>query len=309
MTDADLDRRVEAVRRFNRFYTSRIGVLEEGLLRSPFSLPEARVVYELAQREPTTATEVGRELGMDAGYLSRILRTLEARGIVEKTPSPTDGRQNHLSLSAGGRAAFASLDAASRGEIGAMLKALPPAGQQRLVEAMHGIERLLGARADGERTYSLRPHRPGDMGWVVQRHGELYWDEYGWDERFEALVAGVVAGFIGNLVPERERCWIAEVGGERAGCVFVVRDTGEVAKLRLLLLEPWARGMGLGRRLVEEAVAFAREAGYRRMTLWTNDVLLAARHIYQSSDFHLARTEVHNSFGQDLVAETWEREL
>jgi DNA-binding MarR family transcriptional regulator/N-acetylglutamate synthase-like GNAT family acetyltransferase len=310
MSDAVLPSHVDAVRRFNRFYTRQIGILEEGLLRSPFSLAEARVLYELAQRDGGTATETGRALGLDAGYLSRILRGFEERGLVRKTPSEADARQNRLSLTAAGREAFAALDAASRGETGAMLGALPAPAQERVVGAMRTIERLLSDGGDeAPRQVTLRTHRPGDLGWVVQRHGELYWEEYGWDERFEALVAGVVAEFVRTLDPARERCWIAEVDGERAGSIFAVRKSDEVAKLRLLLVEPWARGLGIGRRLVDECIRFAREAGYRRMTLWTNDVLHSARRIYQAAGFELVAEETHHSFGHDLVAQTWERDL
>lgn len=310
MSDDVLPGHVDAVRRFNRFYTRQIGILEEGLLRSPFSLAEARVLYELAQRDGCTATETGRALGLDAGYLSRILRGFEERGLLRKTPSETDARQNRLSLTGAGREAFAALDLASRGEAGAMLGALPAPAQERVVGAMRTIERLLSNGGDeARRQVTLRTHRPGDLGWVVQRHGELYWEEYGWDERFEALVAEVAAEFVQTLDPARERCWIAEVDGERAGSIFAVRKSDEVAKLRLLLVEPWARGLGIGRRLVDECIRFAREAGYRRMTLWTNDVLHSARRIYQAAGFELVAEETHHSFGHDLVGQTWERDL
>lgn len=307
MTDTDVQPHVEAVRRFNRFYTRQIGALEEGLLKSPFSLTEARVIWELAQHERTTASDLGEALGLDAGYLSRILQGFRARGLIDRRPSESDGRQSLLWLTEEGRAAFARLDADTRDQIGAMLFPLPPDEQRRLVGAMRTIERLLGRGGAG--TVTLRPHRPGDMGWVVQRHGELYWREFGWDERFEALVAGVAAQFIREFDPAWERSWIAEVDGERAGSVFATRESDEVAKLRLLLVEPWARGHGIGARLVDECIAFSREKGYRTLRLWTNHVLVSARRIYQAAGFRLVGEETHDSFGTPLVAETWELEL
>lgn len=309
MAETDLGRRIDAVRRFNRFYTRQIGVLRNGLLRSPFSLTEARILYELAHRERPTATEIGKALGLDAGYLSRILRGFERRGLVEKTASEADGRQNLLSLTAQGREAFGELNARSNEEVAAMLRGLPAREQDRLVEAMHAIEGLLGARPEPKVPYLLRPHRPGDMGWVVHRHGVLYAQEYGWDERFEALVAEIVAEFIRNYDPKRERCWIAERDGEIVGSVFLVRHSETVAKLRLLLVEPRARGLGIGSRLVEECIRFAEETGYRKITLWTNSVLHAARRIYQAAGFCLVREEPHHSFGHDLVGQTWELTL
>jgi DNA-binding MarR family transcriptional regulator/GNAT superfamily N-acetyltransferase len=309
MAETDLGRRIDAVRRFNRFYTRQIGVLQNGLLRSPFSLTEARILYELAHRERPTATEIGKALGLDAGYLSRILRGFERRGLVEKTASEADGRQVLLSLTEQGREAFGELNARSNEEVAAMLSGLPACEQDRLVEAMHAIEELLGARPEPKVPYLLRPHRPGDMGWVVHRHGVLYAQEYGWDERFEALVAEIVAGFIRNYDPKRERCWIAERDGEIVGSVFLVRHSETVAKLRLLLVEPRARGLGIGSRLVEECIRFAEETGYRKITLWTNSVLHAARRIYQAAGFRLVREEPHHSFGHDLVGQTWELTL
>ena len=307
MADAGFARRIAAVRRFSRFYTRQIGVLHEGLLGSPFSLTEGRVVYELAQREGATATELGGELGLDAGYLSRILRGFEERGLIGRRPSATDGRQSVLSLTERGREAFAAIDARSRDEIAAMLAKLSPADQGRLVEAMGAIEGLLGApRSEPKVPYILRPHQPGDMGWVVHRHGALYADEYGWDERFEALVARVAAEFIERFDPRRERCWMAEMDGEAVGSVFLVRESDEVAKLRLLLVEPRARGLGIGACLVDECVRFARRVGYRRITLWTNSVLLPARRLYEKAGFRLVREEPHQSFGRDLIGETWE---
>ena len=306
MSDEDFDRRVRDVRRFNRFWTRRIGVLREGYLESPFSLTEVRVLYEFARREETTASELGEELGLDAGYLSRILRGFEKHGLIHKRPSEADGRRRLLRLTERGREAFAPLDARSRGEIGAMLGGMSIAGQERLVKAMRTIERLLSGRPDPVIPYLLRPHQPGDMGWVVHRHGILYAREYGWDERFEALVAEIVAKFIRQYDPKLERCWIAERDGEIVGCVFLVRESEEIAKLRLLLVEPKVRGLGIGSRLVEECIRFARQAGYRKITLWTNDVLDSARRIYKAMGFRLVHEEPHHSFGHDLVGQTWE---
>ncbi len=308
MSEGGLEARVAAVRRFNRFYTQKIGVLNEGLLRSPFSLAEARVLYELAHRERPTAAELCRDLGLDAGYLSRILRGFARRGLIGRVRAAADGRQRLLSLTAKGRAAFAPLDKRSRREIGALLDGLTDDAQARLVGAMRTVEDMLGGRADTV-PYRLRPHRPGDMGWVVHRHGALYAQDYGWDERFEALVAEIVAKFIKNFDATRERCWIAERDGEIVGSVFLVKRSRTVAKLRLLLVEPSARGLGLGGQLVEECLRFARQAGYRKVTLWTNDILHAARHIYERAGFRKVASETHHSFGHDLVGETWELEL
>ncbi len=305
----DFDRRVGDIRHFNRFWTRQIGVLREGYLESPFSLTEVRVLYELAHREVTTAGELGKELGLDAGYLSRILRGFEKHGLIHKRPSEADGRRRLLRLTERGREAFAPLDARSRSEIGAMLGGISRAKQERLVGAMRTIEGLLGVRPEPVVPYLLRPHRPGDMGWVVHRHGVLYAREYGWDERFEALVAQIVADFVNNYDPARERCWIAEMGGEIAGCVFLVRASESVAKLRLLLVEPEARDLGLGTRLVEECIRFARQSGYTTLTLWTNSVLDAARHIYEKHGFELVEEEEHHSFGRDLVGQNWELAL
>ncbi|PYP14139.1 MAG: MarR family transcriptional regulator [Gemmatimonadetes bacterium] len=309
MAQAASPQRVAAVRRFNRFYTRQIGLLQETLLRSPFSLTEARVLYELGRHAPTHATALGQELGLDAGYLSRILRGFERRGLLERTPSKTDGRQSVLALTAQGRNAFARLDGASRREIGTLLEQLPVTHQARLVASMHAIEQLLDAPPSSRRepAYRVRRHRPGDMGWVVHRHGVLYAREYGWDARFEALVAEIVAKFIKRYDPKRERCWIAELEGEIVGSVFLVHRSHRIAQLRLLLVEPSARGRGIGARLVHECVGFARRAGYGKIMLWTNDVLHAARHLYEKAGFHLVREERHHSFGHDLVGQTWER--
>jgi DNA-binding MarR family transcriptional regulator/N-acetylglutamate synthase-like GNAT family acetyltransferase len=309
MAEIGPQRRVETVRRFNRFYTQQIGVLQERLLRSPFSLTEVRVLYELAHRDKLTATELGKELGLDGGYLSRILRGFERRGLIAKTPSERDGRQSHLGLTEQGREAFAPLNARSHDEVAAMLGKLSEVQQSRLVKAMHTIEELLGAPSEQKALYLLRPHQPGDMGWVVHRHGALYAQEYGWDEQFEALVAGIVAKFIQHYDPKHERCWIAEKDGEIVGSVFLVKQSKTAAKLRLLLVEPKARGLGLGTRLVNECLRFARQAGYRKIVLWTNSVLDAARHIYQKAGFRLVHEAPHHSFGHDLIGETWELKL
>ncbi|MEM7224999.1 MAG: helix-turn-helix domain-containing GNAT family N-acetyltransferase [Pseudomonadota bacterium] len=301
--------RIEAVRRFNRFYTKQIGVLLEGLLKSPYSLTEARIIYELAHHEETTAGQLGAELGLDNGYLSRLLSGLESRGLLSKTRSRQDGRRSLLRLTEDGHAAFALLNSRSRNEIGAMLGGHPDEDQRRLVAAMATIEQILKAPAEQRVPYLLRPHQPGDMGWVVHRHGVLYSEEYGWDERFESLVAQVTAEFVECFDPKRERCWIAERDGEIVGSVFLVRKAEGVAKLRLLYVEPKARGLGIGRRLVEECIAFARRVGYAKITLWTNSNLDAARHIYRRLGFAVVAEEPHRSFGHDLVGETWELEL
>jgi DNA-binding MarR family transcriptional regulator/predicted GNAT family acetyltransferase len=302
-----LEHRVTAIRRFNRFYTGAIGALHEGLLQSRFSLTEARVLYELAQRAGVTATELGRELDLDSGYLSRILQRFEREGLIVRALSEVDRRQSLLSLTAAGREAFAPLDARSREEVGARLAALSEPAQASLVGAMQQIEALLGAR--GAAPWLLRQHRPGDIGWVVARHGALYAEEYGLDARFEALVAQVAGAFLAHHDPARERCWIAERDGVNVGSVFLVQKSDEVAKLRLLIVEPTARGSGIGRRLVTECIGFARSAGYRRITLWTNDVLLAARTIYQQTGFRLVASAPHQDFGPPMIGEDWERAL
>lgn len=301
---------VRAVRHFNRFYTRQIGVLQEHLLHSRFSLTEVRVLYELANRKQSTAVELVETLGLDPGYLSRMLRNFNKRGLITRKLSPLDARRNHLSLTLKGRRAFAPLDRASDQEVRALLERLSEAQQQQLLGAMQTIESLLSeSGAASQSSCVLRQHQPGDMGWVVQRHGELYWNEYAWDERFEALVAEITARFIKNYDSGHERCWIAERQGQRLGCVFLVRENDQEARLRLLLVEPAARGLGIGRRLVTECIQFARETGYRKISLWTNSVLDAARHIYRQQGFRIVHEEKHHSFGQDLIGETWELEL
>jgi DNA-binding MarR family transcriptional regulator/N-acetylglutamate synthase-like GNAT family acetyltransferase len=300
---------VAAVRRFNRFYTRQIGVLEEGLLKRSFTLTEVRVMYELAHRDQPTAAELGRDLGIDPGYLSRILHTFSRGGLVKKAASASDARQVLLRLTRKGRETFAALDARANDAAKALLQNLSPSRKQHLLGAMETVEKILGPQKERHAPYILRPLRPGDMGWIVHRHGVLYSEEYGWDERFEGLVAGIAAKFIENYDPQREHCWIAECNNEILGCVFLVRHTKTVGKLRLLLVEPSARGLGLGQRLVEECIRFGRQAGYRKIVLWTNDVLKAARHIYQKAGFRRVRKERHHSFGHDLTSETWELKL
>jgi DNA-binding MarR family transcriptional regulator/GNAT superfamily N-acetyltransferase len=310
MVSEQLARRVQAVRHFNRFYTRRIGVLQEGLLESELSLTEARVLYELARRKAATATEVGGELGLDPGYLSRILKSFRKRGWLERAPAKGDARRRLLSLTRSGRAAFAPLDGRSNEEVRRLLAALPPDQQDGLVRSMQTIEAALEPRSPQGVTCLLRTHRPGDIGWVVYRHGVLYSGEWGYDERFEALVAQIAAEFVQRFDPDRERCWIAERDGERVGSVFLVRKSSQIAKLRLLLVEPSGRGLGIGKRLVEECIRFARQCRYRKVTLWTQSELRAARSIYQQTGFRLAGSERHSSWGREgLVGETWTLDL
>lgn len=280
--------RAAIVRNFNRFYTKQIHVLQEGILDSDLSLTEARILFEIAHREKPTAKEIADELALDAGYLSRIIHRFSANGWIEKHRAG-DGRQRNLSLTTAGRELFSSLDQRSHQEASAMLRKLPASDQSRLITAMKTIESILEPQAAAP--YVLRTHRPGDIGWITHRHGALYAQEYGWDEKFEALVAGIAAKFIENFDPKRERCWIAEQEGNIVGSVTLVKKTDQIAKLRLLYVEPCARGLGLGRHLVQECIRFAREAGYRKVTLWTNSMLLAARRIYEKEGFRLVKTE------------------
>lgn len=297
---------IGVVRQFNRFFTRQIGVLREGLLHSPYTLTEARILFELGHQDHLTASDLCRQLGLDPGYLSRILARLEQQGLLEKVRPDNDGRQRLLWLTPQGSDAFALLDQRSRDEVSEMLNDLSDEEQQRLLKAMQTIESVLTKGLKYSDPFFLRSHEPGDMGWVIHRHGVLYAQEYGWDEHFEALVAQIVADFINNYKPERERCWIAEMDGEIIGSVFVVQSSETVAKLRLLLVEPKARGLGLGTRLVEECIRFARRSGYRKLMLWTNSILVEARHIYEKTGFKLVAEEAHHSFGHDLVGETWE---
>jgi DNA-binding MarR family transcriptional regulator/ribosomal protein S18 acetylase RimI-like enzyme len=309
MSQQDSDDQISAVRAFNRFYTRKLGVLDQQLLKSPFSLSEARVLYELANRENPAAKEIGIELGLDPGYLSRIIQNFDEHGLITRKPLPSDRRQYRLGLTAKGRQAFAKVNRSSYDDIAAMLAALPPGGGERLVGAMAAIERLLGASGASPPPAILRGPRPGDMGWVVQSHGSLYASEYGFDSSFEALVAEIAAKFLASFDASRERCWIAEIDGVPVGSIFLVRHADDVAKLRLLLVDAAGRGQGLGQRLVAECLSFARQCGYRKITLWTQSILVAARKIYQDAGFVLVATEPHRSFGQSLVGETWELTL
>ena len=309
MSQTDSDSQIAAVRAFNRFYTRKLGVLDQHLMKSPYSLSEARVLYELAHREELSAKEIGTELGLDAGYLSRIVQNFDEDGLITRKPLASDRRQYQLALTAKGRQAQAKLERSSQDEVGAMLAALPRGGGERVVGAMTEIERLLGGTDAPPPAANLRGHRPGDMGWVVQSHGALYASEYGFDSSFEGLVAEIAAKFLASFDASRERCWIADIGGLRVGSVFLVRHTDDVAKLRLLLVDPAGRGQGLGQRLVAECIAFAKACGYRKITLWTQSILVAARRIYQDAGFKLIATEPHRSFGQSLIGETWELEL
>ncbi|TYO63428.1 MarR family transcriptional regulator [Bradyrhizobium hipponense] len=313
-TDQVCDNQVQAVRAFNRFYTRKLGVLDQQLLKTPFSLSEARVLYELAHGGKETggeqsAKEIGVALGLDAGYLSRIVQNFDESGLIVRKPLATDRRQYQLSLTAKGRQAFARLESVTQEDVAAMLRALPAEDRRRLTGAMETIERLLGLPRTPPPRAILRDPRPGDMGWVVQSHGALYASEYGFNSGFEALVAEIVAKYMTSYDASRERCWIADIEGRPVGSVFLVKASDDVAKLRLLLLDPAARGQGLGQRLVAECVTFARACGYRRMTLWTQSILVAARHIYEGAGFKLVATEPHRSFGQNLIGETWERDL
>ena len=313
MSGEAIGSRVDAVRRFNRFWTRRIGVLREGLLHTPYTLTEARVLLEISHRGAPTATDLSRELGLDPGYLSRLLARLEGRGLVTRDPSAVDGRRRVLSLTPDGEEAFSLLESRSREEVGEMLGALSEGERRRLLEAMRTVEVVLDGGAARGFKYSepfyLRGPEPGDMGWVVQRHGILYAREYGWDASFEALVARIVADFAQGYDAFGERCWIAEMNGRNVGCVFVVRESERVAKLRLLLVEPEARGLGLGSRLVDECVRFAGSRGYEKLVLWTNSVLDAARHVYEEKGFRLVEEEEHHSFGKHLVGQNWELTL
>jgi len=304
-----LPEQIELVRSFNRFYTRQIGLLREGLLKTPFSLTQARVVYEMGSRPGVRSADLIRELGLDPGYLSRLLKGFERQGLIKRTNSTEDRRVNLLALTAKGRAEFRRLNARSESETGEMLAAMSAPQRQRLVDSMSAIRRLLEPPGEAEPPFVIRTHRPGDIGWVIARHGALYAEEYRWDSSFEGLVGKIAGEFLMHFDDLRERCWIAERHGEPVGSVFLVRQSKTVAKLRLLLVEPSARGLGVGARLVEECIAFARQSGYRKLTLWTNDVLHAARRIYQRAGFRLVSEEKHHSFGHDLVGQYWELRL
>jgi DNA-binding MarR family transcriptional regulator/N-acetylglutamate synthase-like GNAT family acetyltransferase len=300
---------IATVRDFNRFYTRKIGVLDEGLLASDFTLTEARILFELAHRGETTAADLVRELSLDPGYLSRILKKLRKRRLLVGKTDASDGRTTRLALSGAGRAAFAPLDQASDRSVAQLLEPLPAAGRAELVGAMETIRAALEPGRTERESYLLRPHRPGDIGWIIHRQARIYHEEYGWDETYEALIAGILGEFVANFDPRHERAWIAERAGSVVGSVFVVRQSDEIARLRLLYVEPSARGLGLGSRLVDECVRFARDRGYRALTLWTNDVLVAARRIYQAAGFRLVESAPHHSFGHDLNGQTWTLDL
>ena len=304
---ADPARNVDALRSFNRLYTQRIGVLNRRLLDSPFSLAEARVLFELAHDESPTASKIGKRLELDAGYLSRILHGFTRQRLVVRKRSSSDAREFTLSLTAAGRSAFRELDRRSHRQASAMLSALPESSREDLLDGIGRAKRVLAADAGEERKIVIRQPQPGDIGWAIERHGRLYADEFGWNAEFEALVATLFANFATKHDPSRERCWIAETDGRRAGCVFVVRNKEHrtVAQLRCLLVDPSARGLGVGVRLVERCIEFARATGYRSMMLWTNDVLVSARKIYEAAGFVLDREYRHRSFGHDLVGQIW----
>lgn len=309
MTPTIPDQQIAAVRDFNRFYTRRLGVLEQQFLDSPYSLTEARVLYELAHREAPSAKEIAAALDIDAGYLSRIIQTFSDKGLLTRRPLPADRRQYQLGLTAKGRLASGRLNRASHDDIAAMLGRLAPNEAEQVTQAMASIERLLDAPDRARPKATLRAPIPGDIGWVVQSHGALYAAEYGFDASFEALVAEIAGKFLASFDTSRERCWIADIDGEPVGSVFLVRQSDEIAKLRLLLVDPAGRGQHLGQRLVRECIGFARQCGYRKITLWTQSMLVAARKVYHDAGFVLVATEPHRSFGQSLIGETWEREL
>jgi DNA-binding MarR family transcriptional regulator/GNAT superfamily N-acetyltransferase len=309
VADPTLESQVAAVRGFSRFYTRKLGIIEPKLLDSPWTLQEARIIYEIAERQTCTATDLAYALGLDAGFLSRTLRDLQERQVVARRPSKADRRATELTLTAKGRAAFAELDRRSRSVVAGLIGKLDANDRAAIVNAMTTIEQTLEPPAQKPTGFLLRSHRPGDIGWVVSRHGALYAQEYGWDISFEALVAEIAAQFIKSYDASREHCWIAEVGGKPAGSIFLVKASDDVAKLRLLLVEKEARGLGVGRALTEQCIRFAREAGYKSITLWTQSILVAARAIYQRAGFRLVKEEKHRSFGVDLVGETWEMEL
>ena len=301
----DADGRIGAVRAFNRFYTPVIGLLREGLYGSPYSLTEVRVIFEMAQRDGRETTSLKNALGLDAGYLSRILARFESDGLITKERSKSDGRRQVVALTDAGRRVFAAMEASSNEQVRELLTPIDEPGQRRLLAAMDTIRHVLTPGRQLPGGVTLRPPRPGDLGWVIGRNGAVYAAEYGWDETYEALVARIVADYAASHDPVREAAWIAEAGGERAGCIFCVRKDDTTAKLRLLLVEPWARGMGIGGRLVSECAGFAKQNGYREMELWTQSILAGARRIYQRAGFELTGSEPHHSFGHDLVGETW----
>ena len=308
-TQAQTAAQIAAIRRFNRFYTRQIGALEEHHLHSDLSLSEARILYEIANSPDVRASQIGDTLFLDRGYLSRVIANFARRGFVRKTRSATDARESILELTTKGKALFSRLNERASKDVGRMLESVPPAGRTTLVAAMSAIESALGSTDTKNSPFTVRQHCPGDIGWIIQRHAQIYTKEYGWNSNFETLVAEIAAKFLRDFNPARERCWIAERGGVNVGCVMMVERSKSVAQLRLLLVEPSARGLGIGASLVTECVAFARAAGYRKMRLWTNDVLVSARKIYQASGFELIEEEVHDGFGPPLTSQTWEMKL
>jgi DNA-binding MarR family transcriptional regulator/GNAT superfamily N-acetyltransferase len=308
-SSATLESQIATVRGFSRFYTRKLGIIEPKLLASPWTLQEARIIYEVAQHESCTATELVGTLGLDAGFLSRTLQALQRRQIVARKPSRADRRANEISLTAKGRAAFAELDRRSREEVGALLTTLDDRERAIIVNAMTTIEQVLEPPAQKPAGFMLRSHRPGDIGWIVSRHGAVYAQEYDWDISFEALAAEITAQFLRSYDSRREQCWIAEIDGEPVGSIFLVKASDDIAKIRLLLVEKKARGLGVGRALVEQCIRFAGDAGYRSITLWTQSILIAARGIYQRAGFRRVGEQPHHSFGVDLIGETWELAL
>ena len=301
--------RVAAVRRFNRFYTQNLGVLRPGWLDSAFSLTEARVLYEIKQRDGVTASNIARDLDLDAGYLSRILRGFHRNGLIRKNVSADDGRQSLLSMTAHGRKAFDPLERRTERQVGALLGRLTDSQQNHLISAMRTIETIIVSEPKVESEIVLRRPRPGDFGWVIARHAELYAQEFGWADDFEGLCAQIVADFVSKYDAKYERCWIAKMDGQNVGSVFLVKDSEKIARLRLLLVDPVARGRGLGTRLTNECIRFARMRGYRSITLWTHKVLTVARHIYERAGFQLTSSEPRRSFGQNVISEHWDLTL
>src|SRR6267154_1495205 len=302
---------IDIIRSFNRRYTRQLGLLDKGLLGSEFTLTEARVLYELANGEDSTATQIAGELGLDLGYMSRLIKKFGRRRYIKRKRSTVDARQSRLQLTERGRAVFDPLDRAARLQIAEMIDPMTPEQRSVLLSAMQSVQRLLeaGSKESAREPYTIRPLKVGDIGWITHRQGILYSQEYGWDATYEALVAEILAGFVKNFDSAMERGWVAERAGGIIGSVFLVRASADVAKLRLLYVEPTARGLGLGRRLVQECIGFARTKGYKTLTLWTNDVLVSARRIYQGAGFQLTKEERHHSFGKDLVGQTWDLAL
>jgi DNA-binding MarR family transcriptional regulator/GNAT superfamily N-acetyltransferase len=308
-THSPVDTRIAAFRRFNRFYTQKIGVLERGYLQSPFSLAEARVLYELGQRGETTASEISARLGLDMGYLSRILAKLQEQQLIRRAPAEQDGRQRLIQVTPKGKKAQSALDSRSEQQAGSLLAELTDPQKAGVLQAMSQIQSALGDSPAASEPYIIRTHRIGDISWIAYRHAVLYSQEYGWNQGFERLVLEIVASFLKNYDSGTERCWVAERSGEILGCVFLVKRSKRIAQLRLLLVEPSARGLGIGKRLVEECIRFARETGYKKIVLWTHDNLTAARAIYQKAGFQLTATASHEDFGPRVTSETWELKL